>query len=117
MNKRYIGRMMAMFLFAFLLFTTIVSAISSYDLHLRNVSRNLDFSNVIFFGFVSLICLLFNLTKVLPSRFYSKPLHTFLRIADLICVGILALYISSGIPHFFLRFQKNQLNLKIFISY
>ena len=112
MNKRLIGRIIAISLFTLLLLSTILSAISSYNLYLKNVTRNLDLSIVIFFGFVSFFCLSFNLTKILPSRFYRKPLHTFLRFADLLGVGILSIYISSGILHFFYRISKKSVESK-----
>ena len=86
-----------------------------YDSYSRNAIRTLNLKNEIVFSLFFLLSLLFNISKLLPTKYYRKKIHLVLRSIDLLVVTITSLYFSSGIFQFFKKTTIKGIHLKVII--
>lgn len=81
---RKILRIITVIVLFILLIMFLFSLYSTYDALARNAIIDADLMpNIILTGFI-LFGFVFNLSKILPSQYYVKSIHKFLRITDLI---------------------------------
>ncbi|PQJ80057.1 hypothetical protein BTO18_13130 [Polaribacter porphyrae] len=114
---RKIARIIAIVISILLFISATFSVSSLYDLYSRNVINQLNIESSILFGFLVLCSLLFNLSKVISTKYYNKFMHNFLRYTDLAFVLLSIIFILYGISKFIKRVIENTAKSKDYLIF
>ena len=79
---RKILRIITVAFLAFLFISSLISIYSLYDLNAKNIIRSFDIRTPIVYGSLSLLSLLFNVSKLFTYKIYTKKVYKFLRLGD-----------------------------------
>ena len=100
---RKILRIITVAFLAFLFISSLISIYSLYDLNAKNIIRSFDIRTPIVYGSLSLLSLLFNVSKLFTYKIYTKKVYNFLRLGDFAFIISAFVYLIFSVFQFIVK--------------